>query len=311
MKVCSLWPTVLATSLVAASAQVTVEVTQDQDQFLEGEPLPIAVRVINRSGQLLHLGAEPDWLTFSVQSREGSVVAKNGEAPVVGEFLLESSKAGIKRLDLQPYFGLSQPGRYAIVATVHIKEWGQDLSSRPKSFDIIDGAKLWEQEIGVPRTGTSGAPEVRKYILQQANYIKGHLRLYLRVTDAYGKALRVFAIGPMVSFGRPDPPQVDRFSNLHVIYQNGPSSFSYTVFNPDGELVTRQVYDYTSSRPRLFANEDGDINVKGGSRRVTVNDVPAPKSDDDEETSAPAALSAGNSPATSAPANSTPKPAKP
>src|SRR5262249_12595526 len=161
-----------AASLVSASAQVSVEVTQDQEQFLEGEPLPVAVRVINRSGQPLHLGAEPEWLTFSVESRDGSVVSRNGETPVIGEFLLESSKAGIKRLDLQPFFALSRPGRYAITATVHIKEWGQDISSRPKNFDIIDGAKLWEQEIGVPRTGASGAPEVRKYVLQQANYIK-------------------------------------------------------------------------------------------------------------------------------------------
>jgi hypothetical protein len=311
VKVSRLWSGLLAASLVSASAQVTVEVTQEQEQFLEGEALPIAVRIINRSGQPLHLGAEADWLTFSVESRDGSVVSRNGDAPVLGEFLLESSKAGIKRLDLQPYFAISQPGRYAITATVHIKEWGQDISSRPRNFDIIEGAKLWEQEIGVPRTGASGPPEVRKYILQQANYIKGHLRLYLRVTDAYGKALRVFAIGPMVSFGRPDPPQVDRFSNLHVIYQNGPSSFSYTVFNPDGELVTRQVYDYINTRPRLFANEDGDINVKGGSRRLTANDVPAPKSDDDEETSAPAALSAGNSPAASTPATTEQKPSKP
>ena len=296
---------------MTASAQVSVEVTQNQDQFLEGEPLPVAVRVTNRSGQPLHLGAEADWLTFSVQSKEGSVVSKNGETPVVGEFLLESSKAGIKRLDLQPYFALNQPGRYAITATVHIKEWGQDIVSRPRNFDIIEGAKLWEQEIGVPPVGATGAPEVRKYILQQANYIKGHLRLYLRVTDAYGKALRVYAIGPMVSFGRPDPPQVDRFSNLHVIYQNGPSSFSYTVFDPDGELITRQVYDYTTTRPRLLANEDGDISVKGGNRRVTENDVPAPKSDDPDEAPASADLPAVSSAPASTQATTQPKPSKP
>jgi hypothetical protein len=311
VKVSRLWPGLLAASLASASAQVTVEVTQDQQQFLEGEALPVAVRITNRSGQPLHLGAEADWLTFSIESRDGLVISKTGEAPVVGEFLLESSKAGTKRLDLAPYFAISQSGRYAITATVHIREWGQDITSRPRNFDIIEGAKLWEQEIGVPQPGAAGPPEVRKYILQQANYIKGHLRLYLRVADAYGKALHVHAIGSMVSFGRPDPPQVDRFSNLHVLYQNGPSSFSYTVFNPDGDLITRQIYDYTGTRPRLFANDDGDINVKGGNRRVTANDVPSPKSEDPEDASAPDALSATNSPAASSPGTNEPKPSKP
>jgi hypothetical protein len=284
----------LAFSLASASAQVTVEITQDQQQFLEGESLPVAVRVTNRSGQPLHLGAEADWLTFSVESRDGVIVSKAGEAPVIGEFLLESSKVATKRVDLAPYFTLTQPGRYAIVANVHITEWDRDISSRPRNFDIIEGAKLWEQEIGVPQAG-GGAPEVRKYILQQANYIQGHLRLYLRVADAYGKAIRVFAIGAMVSFGRPDPPQVDKSCNLHVLYQNGPSSFSYTVFNPDGDLVLRHVYDYTTSRPRLVAAGEGEVTIKGGARRLTANDVPPSKSDDTEDASASTASSVTNS----------------
>src|SRR5262249_23738288 len=159
----------------------------------------------------------------------------------------------------------------------------------PKSFDIIEGSKMWEQEVGVPQTG-GGAPEVRKFMLQQANYIKGQLRLYLRVTDAYGRAIRVVPIGPLVSFGRPEPPQVDNLSNLHVLYQNGPFSFSYTVFNPDGELITRQVHDFSTSRPHLFATGDGAIVIKGGSRRITPNDVPPPK-DDDEDTSSSTTVS--------------------
>ena len=310
MKLSSLGPALLSASLASASAQVTVEITQDQQQFLEGESLPVAVRVINRSGQSLHLGAEADWLSFSIQSRENLVVSKSGEAPVVGEFELEPSKVGIKRLDLAPYFQLDHPGRYAIVATVHIKEWDRDITSSPKNFDIVEGAKLWEQEIGVPQAGATNAPEVRKYILQQANYIKGHLRLYLRVTDDYGRPLRVVPIGSMVSFGRPDPPQVDKLSNLHVLYQNGPASFSYTVFNPDGEMIARQVHDYINSRPRLFVNDDGEIKVKGGVRRVTANDVPPPKSDEAEDESAPAALSTGNSSPSSSPASG-PKSSKP
>src|SRR6266404_7912813 len=109
MKYFGFAPALLAASLVPVWAQVTVEVTQQQEQFLPGESLPTAVRITNRSGQTLRLGGEEDWLTFSIESREGTVVSKTGDAPVVGEFTLESSKVATKRVDLTPYFSLTQP----------------------------------------------------------------------------------------------------------------------------------------------------------------------------------------------------------
>src|SRR5215813_6939117 len=116
MKISEFWLGILLVSIVSGSAQVTVEVTQEQQQFLPGEELKAVVRITNLSGQTLHLGGEDDWLTFALESREGTVVPKVGEAPVLGEFVLESSKVAIKRVDLAPYFSLAQPGRYQIVA---------------------------------------------------------------------------------------------------------------------------------------------------------------------------------------------------
>src|SRR5258708_3232921 len=201
-------------------AQVQVEVTLEQEQFLQGESVPVAVRIINRSGQTLTLGKDADWLTFSVESREGFVVAKLGDAPVAGEFTLDSSKVGIKRVDLQPWFGLSLPGRYEIVATVRIKEWGEQRASPAKAFNIIHGAFLWEREFGVPQPdgAKNAAPDVRKYVLQQANYLKGQLRLYLSLTDGSGaRVFRVVPVGTMVSFSRPEA-QLDKASDLHLLY---------------------------------------------------------------------------------------------
>jgi hypothetical protein len=268
-----------AASLIPAGAQVSVEITLPQDQFLPAETLVAVVRITNRSGQKLHLGAEEDWLTFGVESRTGSIVAKLSDPPVAGEFDLESSKVAIRRVDIAPYFTLSQSGRYSVTATVKIKGWDHDLTSPAKSFDIIHGAKLLEQDVGLPLTpGTTNTPpEVRKYILEQANYLKAQLRLYLRVTDASGsRTLRVFPIGQMISFSRPEA-QVDNLSDLHVLYANGPHSFSYTVFNPDGELVTKDTYDYISSRPRLRVNLDGEISVAGGVRRRSGKELSANK----------------------------------
>lgn len=277
MKFRGLAPLLFLFSLGFAQAQVTVEVTLPQDQFLQGESLPVAVRIENRSGQTLRLGEGPDWLTFSLEGREGAVVPKVGDVPVEGEFQLESSQVAIKHVDLAPYFTVSDPGRYGIVADVKIRDWGRQLESRTKYFDVVDGSKLWEQAVGVPESGDKAgtAPEVRRYILQQANYIKGQLRLYLRVTDAYGRALRVYNIGPMLSFSRPEP-QVDKLSHLHVLYQKGPGSYSYTVFDLDGKILTHQTYEYLATRPRLKLDDDGNVTVTGGSRKVAANDIPPP-----------------------------------
>jgi hypothetical protein len=278
MKQISLWLGFLLAALTPALAQVSVEVTQDQDQFLPGEAIPTAVRITNHSGQPLHLGEDEDWLTFSVESQDRSIVPKIAEVPVKGEFLLPSSKAASKHVDLAPYFSASLPGAYTITATVRIKGWNNEFTSRPKKFDVIEGAKLFEQEVGIPEApgSTNGSPEIRKYILQQAHYLKSQLRLYLRVTDSSGgRTFRVFPVGPMVSFGRPEP-QVDRDSNLHLLYQDKPRSFDYTVFNPDGKVIRHQTYDYLTTRPRLKPDGDGRVSVLGGTRRITANDVPAP-----------------------------------
>ncbi len=289
MRSVSLWLCLLAASLASAAAQVAVQVVLDQGQFLPSEPIVAAVRVANRSGQTLHLGQTQEWLSLSVEGRDGLVVAKTDEVPVVGEFTLGSSRVVTQRWDLSPYFTLTRPGRYAVTATVRVKEWDKEFSSPAKGFDIIGGIKLWEQEFGVPLPSgaATGSPEVRKYSLQQANYLK-QLKLYARVTDATDtRVFRVQALGPLVSFGRPEPG-VDAQSNLHVLFQTGARSFRYCVLNPKGEEIRRETHDLTGSRPHLKPKEDGSIVVTGGTRRVTLDDLPPPPSaDSTNEVSAP------------------------
>lgn len=265
--------------LARTFGQVSVEVVLDQEQFLPNESLETAVRVSNQSGRTLDLGNDDEWLSFSVESRDNFVVRKTGEAPVAGKFSLESSKVATKRIDLAPYFSLTKAGRYKMTATVRIKGWDQAFSSKPKFFEVINGAKLWEREFGVPPApgAVNAAPEVRKYMLQQANYLR-RLRLYVRLTDAGdSKTFRVVNAGPMVSVSRPEP-QLDKSSNLHLLWQTGARVYTYVVVNPDGELLVRRLYDMVNnSRPRLQVDADGEFSISGGARRVTRDDIPAEK----------------------------------
>ncbi len=265
--------------LACALGQVSVEVVLDQEQFLPNESLEAAVRVSNQSGRTLDLGNDDEWLGFSVESRDNFVVQKTGEVPVAGKFFLESSKVATKRVDLAPYFSLTKVGRYKVTATVRINGWDQAFSSKPKFFEVITGTKLWEREFGVPPApgAVNAAPEVRRYVLQQANYLK-QLRLYVRLTDASdSKTFRVVNAGPMVSVSRPEP-QLDKSSNLHLLWQTGARVYTYVVVNPDGELLVRRLYDMANnSRPRLQVDADGKFSISGGARRVTRDDIPPEK----------------------------------
>jgi len=277
---------ILALVLLAfcrASAQVDVKVVLDQDQFLPSETLPLAVRTTNRSGQTLHLGADPAWLTFSVESDDGFIVVKNSEVPVLGEFDLGSSEVATKRVDLEPYFNLKRQGHYTVTATLHIKAWNEQFSSTPMEFDVISGAELWSQDFGVPVPPgvTNRTPEIRKYTLEEANYLRQQLRMYVMVSDQSGsRVFKVSAIGPMVSFSRPEP-QLDQFSNLHVIYQSGARTFTYSVVSPDGKILRQDIYDYLDKRPRLGLNDAGEIAVIGGVRRVKPAELPLVKLPDE------------------------------
>ena len=259
-----------------ASAQVSLELSLEQEQFLPSESIPLAVKITNRSGQQLHLGADADWLTFNVEAVDGFVVLKNAEVPVTGAFDLETSQLAIKRVDLQPYFALGQPGRYRVIATLHIPAWGLQLASAPKFLDVITGAQLWAQDFGVA-SGSNAIPEVRKYTLEQANYLKSQLRLYVQVSDAAeSQVFKVSALGPMVSFSHPEA-QVDRQSRLNVLWQTGAQSFSFVLVNPDGSVARTEYYDNFFSRPRLAVNENGDVVMLGGTRRPKPTELPAVK----------------------------------
>ncbi len=275
MKNLGLFLGILFASAGSLTAQVTAELTLEQEQFLPGESMSLATRITNLSGQSLKFGRDEGWLTFQVE-RNGLIVAKTGEVPISSDLTLATSKRAIVHSDIAPYFNMVTPGHYTVSATIRIKNWDQQITTKPVGFDIITGAKLWEREFGVPRKGsaTDASPEVRRYSLQQANYLHKQLRLYFQLTDESGKLNKVLAIGPMLSFGQPDA-EVDRLSHLHVLYQNGPRSFSYTVFNPDGEMVVRHTYDFTS-RPRLKADDQGNFAIVGGTRRITAGDLPPP-----------------------------------
>jgi len=265
---------VLCAVLPPALAQVRVEIDFDQQQYLANEPLLASVKITNFSGRPLKLGKDPAWLKFEVQSVDGFIVQKFGDPPVVEEFEVPSSKRGVRRVDLAPYFDMAKPGRYQVTAIVNLPGTEQELVSNAGAVNIMGGTKLWEQDFGSSVPGADpNASETRKYALIQASHGKG-VRLYARVSDSTeDRIYRIFALGPLLSFSRPEA-QVDNTGMLHVLFQTGAHAFTYTVVRPDGELSLRHTYEYAGSRPKLRSETDGAIRVVGSSRLLSPSDFP-------------------------------------
>ncbi len=262
-------------SVPGLRAQVSVDVEFERDRYLADEAVVAVVHVTNFSGRTLHLGKAADWLTFSVESEDRFIVKQYGQPPVVEEFVLPSASRATRRVDLAPYFGLSQSGRYRVFAIVKLPDTHEELASAPKVITVVQGIKLWEQEVGLP--GRPDTPpsqqELRKFALVQA-IGQDAIRLYVRVTDQYeAKVYRVLLLGPVVSFGHPEA-QVDRLGALHVLFQSGARTFHYEVILPDGRLALRETHAYSDTRPVLRPDKDGMVKVAGGVRVRRRDDWP-------------------------------------
>lgn len=250
---------------LTAGGQVRLELVLDQEQFLPGETLAASVRITNLSGQPLELGGQPDWLSFFVERKENNfIVEKSADAPVEGIFKIDSSLTATKRVNISPYFNLAQAGRYTLTANVKIPQWQKEISAK-RTFDIVKGAKIWEQEFGVPQTESPDPPVMRRFVLLQANFMN-NLKLYVRVSDLTdNQVLHVFPLGPMVSFSRPEA-QVDKLSQLHVLHQSSARSFNYSVVDPSGRELVKETYQMAQNRPVLKGDGEGKVFVSGGTR---------------------------------------------
>ncbi len=277
----ALWLTATLAALpatgTAQSLGVEIEVRLEGQQFLPGEDIPVAVRIANLSGRTITFGTSSNWLTFYAETKDGEIVTRLGQVPVLGEFSLESAKAGTKWWNVRPYFDIDQPGSYLIYAELRLPDWEQRLVSDPAAFTIQSSRSLWEVTFGVPNTVNPdhpGAPVVRQYALIAATRDKER-KLYARVMDpADGHIYRVLLLDRLLSFSNPQQ-QLDNLSRLHVLFQTAGSSYTYCVLSPDGELAGRERHDIIpGSRPRLAKAEDGSISVQGGKRTPTPSDVP-------------------------------------
>ncbi len=261
----------------AAAQPIGLEIEAVRDSFLPGEPLQVLVHIKNTSGRKLHFGDDPEWLKFSVRTRDLKPVARLRPPATDGEFDVESGYVATRKVDLAPAFDLMALGFYTATATVRVREFGVELTTPvPFKFELVRGFRLWDQEFGVPPAEGELPPaqaDMRRYSVIQLRTTKG-IRLYSRVSDAADVLpIKVMELGPYFTFTPPET-QVDRAGMLHVLFQSHGRVFTHCVVNPDGEIALRNSYDSNASRPSLRLDKDKRVAVAGGTRLLAIYDIP-------------------------------------
>ena len=258
------------------SQKIKIELTNERDHFLAGEPIRLTVRISNFSGRPLVLGLDNEWLSFTIIGPNRKPLDRLQDLPVQGPFEVPSGAVTSRLYELTSSFDFTESGPYAVTASIQVKDWNEAFrTAYPKKVELVRGIKLLEQEVGIPAPpgAPAGPPESRRFALVQVRQNQ-QLYLYFRLADASGaKILRVFPLGPLVAFGRPEF-QIDRNSYLHVLYQTSARTFTYCALNPNGDLVIRQSHEYVNNRPTFATDRVGDVLITGGRRRFVTSDIP-------------------------------------
>jgi hypothetical protein len=256
---------------------VTAAMSLAQDELLPDEDMQLKVRIENRSGQDLVLGQDNHWIVFTVTGENNKLIEQLADSAVSNKFTLSSGQMCACTFNLTPYFNFRAPGHYTVTAAFKVPQWNQEIACKPTSFAIVNGIRLGkipDMQVGVPLPpgASNSVPEGRRYFLEKADLGSGS-KLYFQLTDATGgRTLKVFPIGRMLDFSDPEV-QLDKFNNLHVLHQTYARTFNYCVINPLGQILDRQTYEYTTTRPKLSFSK-GEVSVAGGARQLSTNDIP-------------------------------------
>jgi hypothetical protein len=266
-------PLLLLLGHLGLLAQVEIKLEFEQNQFLPSEPAIAVVRIINYTGSQLRLGEQPGWIRFSVENIDGTVVNRLRDPEETGAFSLKPSNRGTLRFNLAPLFKLDTIGRYRVTATVVTGGGNEHVVTAPVEFEIMRGVILWEREFGL----SGGSGERRKYMIQQANYLK-RPQIFASVADPTGATiLKVVRLGSIVSFNPPSEFRLDRTNRLHVLHQVGADEFVHHRISPDGEVEIRHIYGNRTGRPELGMNDEGEVAVIRGRRKASASDIPPPE----------------------------------
>ncbi len=259
----------LASVAPAVEAQVQVQLKFSRLQYISYEPLIATISITNRAGRDVDLqnSAGQEWFGFEISRGEGESI---GPAQVAESepLHLTSGQTVTRKINLTPLFPIQDFGTYHIRAHVYFADLDRYFYSATKVVEVTTARPIWKQTVGVP-DATPGSGDMRTYSLL-SNRFADHTSLYVRVEDeSRGTVYATYPLGHIIAFDEPHA-EIDRRNQLHVLHCVAPRTWSSSIVGLNGQLIARETFLETKTRPHFKRAADGEISVVGG-----MADVPA------------------------------------
>jgi hypothetical protein len=263
----------------AAQAQIQVGLKLKRLQYIAYEPVVATLTITNLAGRDVELrdAADLHWFGFEVTTGEGRSLGPMTKDSPEPPLTIETGKTVTRRINLAPIYPVHDFGTYHLRANVYFADLGKFFYSSTKVFQVTDARPIWQKTVGMP-DGVGGG-NTRTFSLL-SNRFPDHTSLYVRVENKEsGVVYSTFSLGRGIASDDPEA-EFDRANQLHVLHCAAPRSWAYARIGLNGELIERDVFMETKSRPHLRHTADGMIAVRGGMRESLIAQSPrnaAPK----------------------------------
>jgi hypothetical protein len=247
----------------AAEAQVQVDLKFKRLQYIAHEPVVATLAITNLAGRdiELHNADGQSWLGFEITGSDEQPIAPLNDANREAPLRIQAGQRVTRQIDLTPLYPVYEYGAYHVRSNIYFADLGKFFYSGTRVFEVTDARPIWEQTVGVPDGGGSGA--VRTYSLM-TNRFPDHTSLYVRVQDKdTGVVYATYSLGRTIDFEQPQA-EIDRSNQLHVLHCEAPRAWSYARIGLNGELLTHSSFMETKTRPRLVHSGGGEVAVHGG-----------------------------------------------
>lgn len=261
---------ILFLAVSSAEAQIQVELKLKRLQFVAYEPVIATLTITNLAGRdvVLRNDAGQHWFGFEVSGKEGQPIAPATTIASEPPLNIEAGKTVSRKIDLTPLYPVHDSGIYHLRANIYFADLNKFFYSAAKVFEVTNARPIWQKTVGVPE-GVSATGTVRTYSLL-TNRFTDHTSLYVRVENKdSGVVYSTYPLGRVIATDAPQA-EVDRANQLHILQCAAPRAWTYSHVGLNGELLKRETFLETKSRPRLVHTTEGAIAVSGGMRDSSI-----------------------------------------
>ena len=243
--------------LLSASAQVEISWKLAQGRTLLMEPIRATVGIANHTDQVLDLSPRGNAkLVFSVEDQPTSTVPATGQ-PLVRQAVIVPP-GEIRDVDVNLLDGYRIVKGQSYMLTPAVEFGGMRFFGARRSLEVQPGLEVLKRDYGMPSSGEARTVSLRLLHRDRSD------RLFFRLDEpATGYCLGAYEMGRVIRFF---PPALERDDDgvFHVLHQSSPERFTHSKFGADGEPLGGTFHAATVGSIRLVRNEDGSVEVAGG-----------------------------------------------